>query len=110
MNETVLQMFVTRLNNMQKNGDRWITIEAALAMMGDCQMIGRNLKRFVIETHRGRSRIISAHNEEVGFDTAKEALDLMVNRIMSKSDYWVRDTETGAVYRLPRRHKLWSDD
>lgn len=32
-------MFVARLENMQRNGDRWLTIEAVLALLNDCDML-----------------------------------------------------------------------
>lgn len=32
-------MFVARLENMQKNGDTWLTIPAVLALLNDCDMV-----------------------------------------------------------------------
>jgi hypothetical protein len=34
-------MFVARLENMQKNGDRWLTVEAVLALLNDCDMLAQ---------------------------------------------------------------------
>jgi hypothetical protein len=34
-------MFVGRLENMQKNGDRWLTVEAVLALLNDCDMLAQ---------------------------------------------------------------------
>lgn len=33
------QMFVARLENMQQNNDRWLTTEAVLALLNDCDML-----------------------------------------------------------------------
>ncbi len=33
------QMFVARLENMQENGDAWITIAAVLALLSDCDRL-----------------------------------------------------------------------
>ena len=32
-------MFVARLENMQKNGDHWLTVTAVLALLNDCDML-----------------------------------------------------------------------
>ena len=32
-------MFVARLENMQKNGDHWLTGTAVLALLNDCDML-----------------------------------------------------------------------
>ena len=32
-------MFVARLENMQANGDAWLTVPAVLALLNDCDMI-----------------------------------------------------------------------
>lgn len=32
-------MFVARLENMQKNGDTWLTVQAVLALLNDCDML-----------------------------------------------------------------------
>ena len=32
-------MFVARLENMQKNGDQWLTVAAVLALLNDCDML-----------------------------------------------------------------------
>lgn len=32
-------MFVARLENMQKNGDTWLTIAAVLELLDDCDML-----------------------------------------------------------------------
>lgn len=32
-------MFVARLENMQKNGDTWLTVHAVLALLNDCDML-----------------------------------------------------------------------
>lgn len=32
-------MFVARLENMQANGDKWLTTEAVLALLNDCDML-----------------------------------------------------------------------
>jgi len=37
------QMFVARLENMQKEGHTWLTIQAVLALLNDCDMLA-NLK------------------------------------------------------------------
>lgn len=34
-----LGMFVARLENMQKNGDHWLTVVAVLALLNDCQYL-----------------------------------------------------------------------
>lgn len=33
------RMFVARLENMQKNGDQWLTVAAVLALLNDCDML-----------------------------------------------------------------------
>ena len=35
------EMFVARLENMQTNGDTWLTIVAVLALMNDCDMLAQ---------------------------------------------------------------------
>lgn len=35
-------MFVARLENMQQNGDRWLTVAAVLALLNDCDMLASN--------------------------------------------------------------------
>lgn len=32
-------MLVARLENMQKNGDTWLTVQAVLALLNDCDML-----------------------------------------------------------------------
>lgn len=32
-------MLVARLENMQKQGDHWLTVQAVLALMNDCDML-----------------------------------------------------------------------
>ena len=32
-------MFVARLENMQKHGDHWLTVQAVLALLNDCDML-----------------------------------------------------------------------
>ena len=32
-------MFVARLENMQANGDQWLTVAAVLALLNDCDML-----------------------------------------------------------------------
>jgi hypothetical protein len=32
-------MFVARLEDMQKNGDTWLTVQAVLALRDDCDML-----------------------------------------------------------------------
>ena len=32
-------MFVARLENMQKNGDHWLTVTAVLALLNDCDIL-----------------------------------------------------------------------
>jgi hypothetical protein len=39
MNDASRVMFVSRLENMQKNGDAWLTITAVLALLNDCDML-----------------------------------------------------------------------
>jgi hypothetical protein len=34
-----LAMFVARLENMEKNGDPWLTISEALVMLADCEYL-----------------------------------------------------------------------
>lgn len=34
-----LSIFVARLENMQKNGDHWLTVAAVLALLNDCQYL-----------------------------------------------------------------------
>ena len=34
-------MFVARLENMQKNGDQWLTVTAVLALLNDCDMLAQ---------------------------------------------------------------------
>ena len=34
-----LGMFVARLENMQKNGDKWLTVVAVLALLNNCQYL-----------------------------------------------------------------------
>lgn len=34
-------MFVTRLENMQENGDKWLTVESVLALLNDCDMLAQ---------------------------------------------------------------------
>jgi hypothetical protein len=37
--EQTRAMFVARLENMEKNGDRWLTVNAVLALLNDCDML-----------------------------------------------------------------------
>jgi len=32
-------MFIARLEMMQKDGDKWLTIESVLALLNDCDML-----------------------------------------------------------------------
>lgn len=32
-------MLVARLENLQRNGDTWLTVASVLAMIGDCEML-----------------------------------------------------------------------
>ena len=34
-------MFMARLENMQARGDRWLTTEAVLALLNDCDMLAQ---------------------------------------------------------------------
>lgn len=34
-------MFVARLENMQKNGDQWLTVTAVIALLFDCDMLAQ---------------------------------------------------------------------
>lgn len=38
------QMFAARLENVQKNGDHWITVTEVLAMLSDCSMLAQRPK------------------------------------------------------------------
>lgn len=38
------RMFVARLENMQKNGDNWMTVAAVLALLNDCDMLALSSK------------------------------------------------------------------
>lgn len=33
------RMFVARLENMQQHGDHWLTVQAVLALLNDCDML-----------------------------------------------------------------------
>lgn len=35
------RMFVARLENMQANGDQWLTVAAVLALLNDCNMLAQ---------------------------------------------------------------------
>lgn len=35
------RMFISRLENMQQNGDAWLTIQATLMLLNDCDMLAQ---------------------------------------------------------------------
>lgn len=37
--DDALRMLVARLENLQRNGDTWLTVAAVLSMIGDCEML-----------------------------------------------------------------------
>lgn len=50
-------MLVARLENMQKNGDTWLTVQAVLALLNDCDMLatrvnGPNARANLTDTAR----------------------------------------------------------
>jgi hypothetical protein len=48
------RMFVARLENMAQNGDRWLTVEAVLALLNDCDMLASNQFRATLATQPER--------------------------------------------------------
>ena len=37
--DSAIGMLVARLENLQRNGDTWLTVAAVLSMIGDCEML-----------------------------------------------------------------------
>jgi hypothetical protein len=69
------RMFVARLEHMAQNGDRWLTVEAVLALLNDCDMLASNQFRAALAAQPAKPLFADLIAQHEGLKEELAAMD-----------------------------------